>query len=89
MAIEEDSNEVIPTFDDSCYEERASVEEIYLEETGEKLRAVLTSVPNSTIVAHRSDSSSEETAVNSNRNGGAKLCQQEAADEKTNRGLRG
>jgi hypothetical protein len=31
MAIEEDSNEVIPTFDDS-YEERASVEEIYLEE---------------------------------------------------------
>jgi hypothetical protein len=52
MAIEEDSNEVIPTFDDSYYEERASVEEIYLEETEEELRAVLISVPNETIVAH-------------------------------------
>ena len=41
MAIEADSNEVVPTFDDSYYEERASVEEIYLEETGEALRAVI------------------------------------------------
>jgi hypothetical protein len=30
MAIEEDSNEVIPTFDDSYYEERASVEKYTL-----------------------------------------------------------
>lgn len=52
MAIEEDSNEVIPAFDDSYYEERASEEEIYLEETEEELRAVLISVPNETIVAH-------------------------------------
>ena len=73
MAIEEDSNEVIPTFDDSYYQERASVEEIYLEETEEALRAVLISVTNETIVAHRSDNSSAETAVNSNRNGGAKI----------------
>jgi hypothetical protein len=73
MAIEEDSNEVIPTFDDYYYEERASVEEIYLEETGEALRAVLISVTNETIVAHRSDNSSAETAVNSNRNVGAKI----------------
>ena len=73
MAIEEDRNEVILTFDDSYYEERASVEEIYLEETGEALRAVLISVTNETIVAHRSDNSSAETAVNSNRNGGAKI----------------
>ena len=87
MAIEEDSNEVIPRFDDSYYEERASVEKIYLEETEEELRGVLPF--NETIVAHRSDNSSAETAVNSNRNGGAKSCQQEAADEKTNRGVRG
>jgi hypothetical protein len=89
MAIEEDRNEVIPTFDDSYYEERASVEEKYLEETEEELRAVLISVPNETIVAHRSDNSSAETGVSSNRNGGAKSCQQEAVDEKTNRGVRG
>jgi hypothetical protein len=76
MAIQEDSNEVIPTFDDSYYEERASVEEIYLEEIEEELRAVLISVPNETIVAHRSDNSPAETAVNSNRNDGAKSCQQ-------------
>ena len=75
MAIEEDSNEVIPTFDDAYYEERASEEEIYLEETEEKLRDVLISLPNETIVTHRSDNSSAETAVNSNRHGGEKLCQ--------------
>lgn len=67
MAIEEDSNEV------TYYVERASVEEIYLQETEEALRAVLISVTNETIVAHRSDNSSAETAVNSNRNGGAKI----------------
>ena len=67
MAIKEHSNEVIPTFDDSYYENRASAEEKYLEETEEELRAALISVPNEMIVAHRSDNSSAETAVNSNR----------------------
>lgn len=73
MAIEEDSNEVIPTFNDSYYEERASLEEIYLEETVEELRALLISVPNETILAHRSNNSSTETAVNWNRNGGGEI----------------
>lgn len=89
MAIKEDSNEVIPTSDDSYYEKRANEEEIYLEETEEELRDVLVSDANKRIVAHRSDNSSAQTAVNSNGNGGAKSCQQEAADEKTNRGVRG
>jgi hypothetical protein len=83
MAIEEDSNEVIPTFDDSYYEERASVEKYTLRKQKN------TTCRYETIVAHRSGNSSAETAVNLNRNGGAKSCQQEAADEKTNRGVRG
>jgi hypothetical protein len=43
MAIESNSNEVIPTDNESYFEERASEEEIYLEETEEELRSKLIS----------------------------------------------
>lgn len=43
MAIERNSDEVVPTYNESYYEERASVEEIYLEETEEELRSKLIS----------------------------------------------
>jgi len=43
MAIERNCERVIPAYDESSYEERASVEEIYLEETEEELRARLIS----------------------------------------------
>jgi hypothetical protein len=41
MAIESNSNEVIPTYEESYYEELAWEEEIYLEETEEELRSEL------------------------------------------------
>ena len=43
MATENDSDEVVLTYDDSYYEERASVEEIYLELIIEELRSQLIS----------------------------------------------
>ena len=43
MAIESNCDEVIPTYNESYYEERASEEEIYLEETEEELRSKLIS----------------------------------------------
>ena len=39
MAIESNSSEVVPTYNESYYEERASEEEIYLEEALEELRS--------------------------------------------------
>lgn len=83
MAIEEDSNEVIPRFDDSYYEERASVEKYTLR----KQKNSYVPLRNDRCTSKRQLVA--ETAVNLNRNGGAKSCQQEAADEKTNRGVRG
>ena len=41
MAIENNSDEVIPTPNESYYEELACSEEIYLEETEEELRSRL------------------------------------------------
>ena len=43
MAIESNSDKVIPTSNDSYYEKRASKEEICLEETEEELRSELIS----------------------------------------------
>jgi len=43
MAIESNDGETVPTSDECYYEELASVEEIYLEETEEELRLELTS----------------------------------------------
>jgi hypothetical protein len=43
MAAENDNDEVVLTYSESYYEERASVEEIYLEETEEELRSKLIS----------------------------------------------
>jgi hypothetical protein len=43
MAIENNSDEVIPTPNESYYEELACSEEIYLEETEEELRSELIS----------------------------------------------
>jgi hypothetical protein len=43
MAIENNSDEVIPTPNESYYEELACSEEIYLEETEEELRSALIS----------------------------------------------
>jgi hypothetical protein len=43
MAIESNGDEVVPTYNESYYEERASEEEIYLEETEEELRSKLIS----------------------------------------------
>jgi hypothetical protein len=43
MAIESNGYEVVPTYNESYYEELASVEEIYLEETEEELRSKLIS----------------------------------------------
>jgi len=43
MAIERNCERAIPAYDESLCEERASVEEIYLEETEEELRARLIS----------------------------------------------
>jgi hypothetical protein len=43
MAIESNSDEVVRTYSESYYEELASSEEIYLEETEEELRSELIS----------------------------------------------
>jgi hypothetical protein len=43
MAIENDNDEVVLTYNDSYYEERASVEEIYLEVLIEEVRSKLLS----------------------------------------------
>jgi len=43
MAIESNSDEVVPTYNESYYVELASEEEIYLEETEEELRSKLIS----------------------------------------------
>jgi hypothetical protein len=43
MATENDNDEVVLTYSESYYEERASVEEIYLEEIEEELRSKLIS----------------------------------------------
>jgi hypothetical protein len=43
MTIESNSDEVIPTSNESYYEERARKEEIYLEKTEEDLRSELIS----------------------------------------------
>ncbi|HEY4046998.1 MAG TPA: hypothetical protein VGM27_09035 [Acidobacteriaceae bacterium] len=43
MATENDNDEVILTYNDSYYEERASVEEIYLEVMVEEVRSKLLS----------------------------------------------
>ena len=43
MASENDNDEVVLTYSESYYEERASVEEIYLEEIEEELRSKLIS----------------------------------------------
>jgi len=44
MAIESNNNEDISTYNETYYEELASEEEIYLEETEEELRADLLSL---------------------------------------------
>lgn len=41
MSIDKRNDESIPTDTEACYEELASQEEIYLEETEEELRAIL------------------------------------------------
>ena len=41
MATENDNDEVVLTCNESYYEERASVEEIYLEITVEEVRSIL------------------------------------------------
>ena len=41
MAIESNSDEVVLTYNETYYEERASEEEIYLEEIEEELRSKL------------------------------------------------
>jgi hypothetical protein len=43
MATENDNDEVVMTYNESCYEERASVEEIYLELIVEELGSRLIS----------------------------------------------
>lgn len=43
MAINTNKDENIPTDTEACYETLASQEEIYLEETEEEVRAILTS----------------------------------------------
>ncbi len=45
MTTETNSNAAITSNDDSCYEKLASEEEIYLEETEEKVRSLLISWP--------------------------------------------
>ena len=43
MSINMDNDQNIPMDTDACYEELASQEELYLEETEEEVRAILTS----------------------------------------------
>lgn len=57
MAIESNSDEVIPKYSDSHYEELACEEEIYLEGTEEELRSDLTSDMPKGDGSHQDDSS--------------------------------
>lgn len=53
MAIESNSDEVVPTYNEAYYEGLASEEEIYLEEAEEELRSKLISDTRRTIVLLR------------------------------------
>lgn len=76
MAIESHSDEVIPTYDESYYEELASEEEIYLEEIEEELRSELIADTPQNDRPQPDDGEELETAFESYREAQASLFQE-------------